>query len=253
MVAVGSPAAQTLAAGQAPVRSGAGPMAAGYFNVNGAYLAREHSSIQHLSVPAYDETAVLEASHAGSPDVGLDAALGVRVWSGFSVGLGVTHFRTANDVEVTGTFPHPLVRGRVREVRHRPEGFDRTDIGMHLHAAWTIRLSDRLDLALSAGPSIFQVKQDSVSVIAQGEVAPYDVEQIEFRSASTSTWLLGANVGADLTCHLVRSLEPGALFWTVGVGVFVQWARGTSALDGSGPDGLEAGGLRAGAGLRFRF
>lgn len=253
MVAVGSPAAQTLNDAQAPVRSGTGLMVGGYLNVNGAYMARDHSSIQRLSVPLYDETAVLEARHAGSRGVGLDAAAGVRVWSGFSVGLGVTHFRTANDVEVTGTVPNPLVRDRAREVHHRPEGFDRTDIGMHLHAAWTIRLSDRIDLALSAGPSIFQVKQDSVSGIDPREVPPYDEVQVDVGRASVSKTLIGANVGADLTCHMVRSLEPGALFWTVGIGVFVRWTEGTSTLTESGPEELEAGGLRAGAGLRFRF
>lgn len=251
----GSAEAQTPEETQASGRPRARLMEIGYVNLSAAYPTEGGSLSQRLSTTLYDEPAVFEARHALTPRVGLEAAVGLRVWSGLSVGLGATYSRPGNDVEVTGAVPHPLFYDRAREARHGAEGFDRTDIGMHLHAAWTIRISDRIDLALSAGPSLFWVEQGSVSGIDSREVGPpYEDVRVDVSRAIVSKRLFGANVGADLTYHLVRSLEPGALFWTAGVGVFVQWARGTSALTEFGPDEIvEAGGLRAGAGLRFRF
>ena len=227
----------------------------GYLNLNAAYLTGDHSLSQRLSMPLYDETAVGDVRHASSPRVGLDAAVGLRVWSNLAVGVGGTHFRTRSGVNVTGTVPHPLFYHRPREVREQPSGFGGAEIGLHLHAAWTFRIAERLDIALSAGPSLFRVELDRVSALDAREVgAPYDQVHADVSRASVRKQMPGANLGIDLTYHLVRSLEPGALFWTAGVGIFARWTRGTSALEEFGPDEtFEAGGLQAGAGLRFRF
>lgn len=230
-------------------------MQVGYLNLNAGYQAAEHSLSQRLSLPLYDETAALDVRHVSSADMALDAAVGLRMWRSLAVGLGVTHYRTRNDVEVTGTLPHPLFYDRPREATHHPDGFDRTEIGVHLQAAWTISMADRIDVALSAGPSLFLAELDRVSAIDAREVGrPYDDVQADYGRASVRKQVPGVNVGVDLTYHLIRRLEPGTLFWTAGVGVFVRWTMGTASLDEFGPDQtIETGGLQGGAGLRFRF
>lgn len=230
-------------------------MEIGYLNLNAAYQPGEHSLTQRLFTPLYDETATYDVNYVSSPDVALDAALGFRVWSNLAVGLGATQFRYRHGVDVTGTVPHPLFYMRHREARDRPGGFDRTDVGVHLQVAWVARMADRLDVTLSAGPSLLRVELDWVSSIVPLEVGPpYDAVQADLSRASLRKNVPGVNAGVDLMYHLARSLEPGARFWTAGIGIFLRWTAGTSALDEFGPDETIAlGGLHGGVGLRFRF
>ena len=251
----GATGAQTPEGTQASSRPRTRLMEGGYVNLSALHQRGEHLLMQRLSEPRYDETAVFDIHHAAAAPVAWDAALGLRLWSNLSVGLGATYIRNRNGIDVLGAVPHPLVFDRHREVRLQPGGFDRTDIGVHLQAAWTVRMADRLDLALSAGPSLFRVELDRVSRIDVSEVRPpYEVVQTEISRAFVRKDLPGVNVGVDLTYHLVRSLQPGAIFWTTGLGVFVRWTMGTSALAEFGPDEtIEVGGLQSGVGLRFRF
>ena len=183
-----------------------------YLNLDAAYHGEEHLLLQRLSTPLYDETRTFEVRHASPVGVGFGAAVGVRVWSNLAVGLGGSYFRTRNVVDAAGRVPHPLFYRRPRETEHQPGGFDRTEVGVHLQFVWTIRMADRLDVALSAGPSVFRVELDRVSTIRTDEVGPpYDAVRVDVGRALARKDLFGANVGIDLTYHLFRSLEPGAV------------------------------------------
>lgn len=258
LMLLGGPAeAQTAGERQASARSGSRLMRIGYLNLNAMYPSREHAVSQSRSMALYDETADFDVRHAVSRRVPLDASVGFRVWSNLSVGVGATYLRTRQGVDVTGTVPHPLFYDRPRDVRQQPSGFRRTEIAAHLQAGWTIPLAGRLDLALSAGPSLLLVKHDSVSAIAVREVgAPYDQARTEVTRTAVRERVPGANVGVDLTYHFIARRNPGTVFWTAGIGIFARWTTGTATLPEPAfdPDQtIEAGGLQAGAGLRFRF
>ena len=109
-----------------------------------------------------------------------------------------------------------------------------------------MRLSNRLDVALSAGPSLFLVTQDRVSEVAVEEAgAPYTEVLATPVKEAARTEAFGRNVGFDLTYRLARHL---------GAGVFVRWTEARAKLPEFGPDTtVEAGGLQSGLGLRFRF
>ena len=254
----GSVGAQT--AEQGPGRAGRRLLQGGYVNLNWAYRMSEGSWSQSLSRELYDETATFAARHAASRGGGLDAAAGLRVFGGLAVGVGAARFRTPKTVTLTGSVPHPLFYGadRARRVPDEtlPPGYERTELGLHLLVSWTIPVAERVDLALSGGPSWFFVDHDYVDVAAitpHETELPYDSVRVSVdRTASVEKWVRGANVGVDVTYHLYRSLAPGARFWTVGVGGFVRWTTGTSAVD-QFAEPIDVGGLRTGAGLRFRF
>ncbi len=156
---------------------------------------------------------------------------------------------------MTASVPHPLFFNRPREWQHQPEGYQRTELGVHLHAFWTIQLADRLDVALSAGPSLFVVDQDRVSgFVVELPGTNYDAFQVAANRIAVQHRLLGANAGVDLTYHFVTRLDPGQLFWTAGIGVYGRWSHGMRRLGDSSPGELpEAGGAQGGVGLRFRF
>lgn len=258
LMLLGGPAeAQTAGEMQTSARSGSRLMRIGYLNLNAMYPSREHAVSQSRSMALYDETADFDVRHAVSRGVPLDASVGLRVWSNLSVGVGATYLRTGQGVDVRGTVPHPLFYDRPRDAREQPSGFRRTDIAAHLQAGWTFPLAGRLDLALSAGPSLLFVKHDSVSAIAVREVgAPYDQARTEVTRAAVRERVPGANVGVDLTYHFIARRNPGSVFWTAGIGIFARWTTGTAALpepEFEPAQTIEAGGLQAGAGLRFRF
>lgn len=242
---------------QASARSGSRLMRIGYLNLNAVYPSPEEYAVrQRLSMPLYDETAAFDVRHVSSRRVPLDASAGLRVWSNLAVGVGVTYLRARQGVDVRGTVPHPLFYDRPRDVRQLPDGFRRTEIAAHLQGSWTIPLADRLDLALSAGPSLLFVKHDRVSAITVREEAPYDQARLDVTRAGGRQRVPGANVGVDLTYHFIARRDPGTSFWTAGIGIFARWTTGTATLpepDFEPDQTIEAGGLQAGAGLRFRF
>ena len=230
-------------------------MARGYLNVNAAYQGGRRSSTERNAMPLYGETAVFDTSYAASGSEGGDAGAGLRVWRNVAIGFGVTRYRARIGVDVTAYVPHPLYFNRPREWQHQPEGYQRTELGVHLHAVWTIRLADRLDIALSAGPSFFVVDRDRVSgFVIEPSGTNYGAFQIAANRTADRHRLLGANAGIDLTYHFVTRLEPGGLFWTAGIGVYGRWSQAMRQLGDSSPGGLhEAGGAQGGVGLRFRF
>lgn len=256
MLLGGSAGAQTPE--QAPGRSGSRLMQGGYLNLDWAYLLQDRSWNQSLPRELYDEPATFAARHAASRGGGPDVAAGLRLFGGFAVGVGAARFRTEKTVDLTGSVPHPLFYGddHARTVNQRLTGYNRTELGLHGIFSWTIPVTGRVDLALSGGPSWFVVDHDHVvdgAGIMVRETAPYDRVAVgDVRSASVRKIVRGANVGADVTYHLYRSLAPGAVFWTVGVGGFVRWTTGTAEVD-QFTEPIDVGGFQTGAGLRFRF
>ena len=256
VLVAGSAAAQTAEEIQASRPRGR-LIEIGYLNLNAMYPTEGHALSQRVRPQVYGETAEFDFRHVTPARVGVDAAVGFRVWSSLAVGLGVTHSSAPTDVDVTGSVPHPLFYERPRELMDRLGRFyRRTELGVHLHAAWTIPLADRLDVVLSAGPSLFFVELDRVDLPDQSgvkEMTPYTAVTVDFGRGSVQKRVPGASAGVDVTWHFIRRREPDP-FWTAGIGVFARWTMGTSALSEFGADEtLDVGGLRAGAGLRFRF
>ena len=222
------------------------PVQNAYLNLNVAMQDGNRALIGSMTMPLYDETAAFDVLHASSGGLTFDGSIGVRLWQNFALGLGVTRFRAPSSVDVRGSVPHPLFFGRPRLVELQPAGFDHGQVGVHLQLVWLLQLSDRIDVALSAGPSLFLVTQDRVSEVALGEAgAPYTDVLATPVKETARTEAFGGNVGLDLTYRLARHL---------GAGFFVRWTEARAKLPEFGPDTtVEAGGLQSGLGLRLRF
>ena len=234
-------------------------MQAGYFNLNVTLQDGGHSFRERVNpTETYGEPANFRTRHA-IPSVALPhIAVGVRLWRSLAVGVGATYFRVRDDVELTGTVPHPLFYERPRALLSQLDGYHRTQTGIHAHAVWTVPVSERFDVALSAGPSLFLVTQDRVSEVVVTLPGPTHEEfQVEPTAKSVAERAYGTNAGVDVTYHLFRQLEPGAVFWTAGLGFFVRWTGATvrfsSEVDRAQSASSDVGGLQYGAGLRLRF
>jgi hypothetical protein len=179
--------------------------------------------------------------------IAFDGGVLVRVAGNFGVGFAVSSFNKDSNAAVTGTVPHPFFFNTPRPLSGTATGTERTELATHIQAAYIIT-SGRIDVAVSGGPSIFNVKQGLVSDVTYSDSYPFD--SVTFTSATTtsvSVTKLGFNVGADIGVRLSKNF---------GVGGLIRFSRASLAfpLAGSATDvSSDAGGLNAGGGVRFFF
>ena len=233
------------------------PIANWYVDLDAAYQVSGRSWTARLSRPLYDETAAFEVSYLPSAGTAFAAGAGRRLWSNLAVGIEASYLRTAADTRASGFVPHPLFVDQPREPKQELEAVTLTEVGVHLRASWTFWISDRVDVRLAAGPSLLEVTRDRVTGIGTRELGPprYDVALAPDGSQRTATRqrIPGVNAGIDLTYHLFRSVEPGALFWTAGLGGFARWTRAVDRSEFQGDEVTTVGGWRGGLGFRLRF
>ena len=110
-----------------------------------------------------------------------------------------------------GQIPHPLQFNRPRTLTGTATGLSRTEVGVHVDAAYIAKSRGRVSAVVSAGVSI--------STLADGRdrrqlLETYPFDSVSFTSATTvsaSTAAVGFNGGVDVTWKLSRRAGIGAL------------------------------------------
>jgi len=193
------------------------------------------------SQPLYDETATFESQVGIGSESILDISAGVRVWKNVAVGLGFSSYSDTSTGTVVASIPDPLFFDSPHVRNATAEGLEHKQNQIHLSVYWLQPLTDKLDLSLYAGPTIFSVKQDVVSSVT----VPTGGTTIQ--SVTTSTIdesATGLHIGLDVRYLIVKN---------AGVGLFARYTSGkfdTTAINGGS---MEVGGFQYGAGLRVRF
>lgn len=172
--------------------------------------------------------------------------LAVRVWKQLALGAAVSYYSKATDANVTAQLPHPFLFDNPRTASGTASGLKRTEMSSHLFVGWIIPATDRIELIVSGGPTIFQVNQDLVTGVTYTHTYPYD--EVQFTGVigqRAKDRTVGAHAGADVTWKF----SP-----RVGVGGTLRYARGTlDTAIGSDSVSFDVGGLLAGGGLRLIF
>jgi hypothetical protein len=219
-----------------------------YVNVNVALQLTARPVDEQLAPIIYSERAAIGASHAGSGGLlTLDVGGGVRLWRNLGAGATFTKFAAAESLNVTARVPSPTLFNQPRTAS-AVAPIERSDSAIHFQAVYLLPISPRIDLALSAGPSLISVQQDLISGIELQEAAP-PATGVAIAKVATLTrqgTIVGVNAGADITFFLTPML---------GVGATGRYARGTLAttLSDGRPVDLDAGGLQLGFGVRVRI
>jgi len=190
------------------------------------------------SFSLYDETATVTTSQPIHNGPVFGGSVGYRVMPSVGVAVGVTYFNArSSDSAVVASIPDLLFFNRPKTVTATATGLKHTQLGVHLQAVWFHRVSDKLELVLAGGPSIFNVKHDlATATVATG------TQNLTTVTASQSKSAIGFNVGGEGNYRLAQNYL---------VGIFVRYAAGKTDLPAV-PD-LKVGGLQAGLGLRLRF
>ena len=206
------------------------PVSNWYVDLDAGYRLPGQEWVERFSSELYAETAAYDVRYRTSEGGVFGVGAGRRLWRSLAVGVGFTYFDAATDVRVAGSVPHPLFTRRPRPLEYGPEDTRFTEVGVHFHAGWTFRITDRIDLRLAGGPSLFEVRRDRLTRIEPSEAGPpYDeVAPGGDVRARPRRRIPGANAGIDLTYYFARSLAPGAFFWRAGIGGFVRWTGETA-------------------------
>jgi hypothetical protein len=126
-------------------------------------------------------------------------------------------------------------------------GLRHSEVAINIFALRMIPLSEKTDVAVFGGPSIFMVKQDLVSgvTIPQPETPPF-TPVVTPQVSEGSGNAVGFNVGVDWTYLLTPQL---------GVGGFARFSGGPTADVSAGDQAVDVrvGGFQIGAGVRVRF
>ena len=215
------------------------------FNVGQQATSTDFS--QSGSFQDFVENATFSAAHQIDKDTFYDGGFTVRVAGGFAMGLAVSSFTTTDAVVVQASLPHPFIFNQPRGVTGSPDGFERTETGVHLLFGWLLPTTDRFEVLLSAGPSFLQVEQDFVERVNYTHAYPFDEAQFAGAPAERlKERATGFNAGADVTFKFTPN---------VGVGALIRYSKATLEAVGStgGSTSFDVGGLHAGGGLRFIF
>lgn len=155
----------------------------------------------------------------------------------FSVGIWMASAKAA--VAAAAIMPDPVFFGRFNTVTPTPPtGLKQQTLGVNFDIIYLLPLTNRIDLALSIGPTLSHVKQD-VGTIVVSPTAQTATIVVESQSKST---FKGGNLGIDVSYKLAERY---------GLGFFARYAGGEADIPAVSK--MKVGGLQVGGGLRYRF
>jgi hypothetical protein len=200
----------------------------------------------HFEFERNVETATVDVKYPTKPAVLVDGSVTARIWKRLAVGAAVSQATRSGAAQVDARIPHPLLFQQPRTLSGTQSGVDTAETGIHLQIACAIRVTRRITVTPSGGPSYVRVGQELVTDVKYDETYPYDTAT--FTSAPTrraTAAALGFNAGADVRWMFTRS---------AGLGGLVRFTRANVDLtSGSRTVPVQAGGIQAAAGLRFVF
>jgi hypothetical protein len=212
----------------------------GYATVNVGAQAGSHTLSESGSFALYGENATFSSTAKVKGGALFDIGGAYRVWGhNLLAGLSFSHVSSKSDGSLKGAVPDPVFFDQPRTVDKTFTGLKHSENAVHLDAIWMMPVASKLDVGISAGPTIFSVKQDTIPSLTITEPGPTVTTAV----ASTSKTTVGFNVGVDAQYMLHKKY---------GVGAIARYAVGSISLPGASKK-LTVGGFQIGVGARLRF
>lgn len=214
-------------------------------SISGSFAPLSSDFAGDRTFTEFAEQGSLRSAYSNGTGPGLEVGLQYRFGSRLGVGL----FGSAGSRKTTAGFdaslPHPLYFNRARQVSGSVDDLDSSEVAGHLDLMW-IGGSDRFDVTLFAGPSVYRVSQELVESVRYDHTYPYDTATVvgaNRRSFSRS--LVGFNLGGSLGYRVTPKVSLGAL---------ARYGRASGEVGDADVNAeVDAGGLTVGVGARVRF
>jgi hypothetical protein len=212
----------------------------GFANINIGGQSGSHDVETTTTFVVYDEDAQVTTTQKTGGGFLFDMNGGYKVWNNLVAAVGYTFMSDSTDGAVTASIPHPDVVGQPRIVTATAANLSHSEHAINFMGVWMVPVTDKVDVGISFGPTIFIVKQELPDTIMFTEPAP-TVTGITKKDVSKTTG--GINMGVDVTYLLNKKM---------GVGGILRYTWGSVDLEGA-KDSLTVGGFQIGIGGRYRF
>jgi Outer membrane protein beta-barrel domain len=212
----------------------------GFANVTVGGQTGSHTLETSTTFDLYDEKATVTSTQKVGGGGLFDISAGYKVWSNLAVGIGFSHAGKKSDAAVAASIPDPRVFDTPRAITAIAPGLKHSENAINFMGVWMVPVTDKIDVGLSFGPSIFMVKQDLPETLSVSEPGP-TVSSLTTKSVDKTA--AGVNLGVDVTYLLTKRY---------GVGAMARYTVGSVDLDGA-TKSLSVGGFQIGVGARLRF
>ena len=211
----------------------------GYVSVNVGFQAGSHNLNTSSTFRIYEEDATVTSTQKVKGGALFDIGGAYRVW-GHNLLAGVFYSRTSSkaDLNVKGSIPDPIITDSPRTAQTTVAGAKHVENAIHLNAIWMMPDAEKIDVGVFAGPTIFNINQDTAGAPAVTEPGPTIATPLVKVSKTT----VGINLGVDAQYMVAKKIAVGGL---------ARYAWGSVGL-GSGSK-LTVGGFQLGVGARYRF
>jgi hypothetical protein len=215
-------------------------------------MAKDFSeSVRIADAFVTSESDTFNAAYARRSSALANAGLGVRLAGSFGVGVAASWSTRSGQAAFDLSVPSPLTANAPRTVSDSVDGLARTESAVHIEARYGIPLGSRSRVMVSAGPTIFNVKQDLVKSVEFEEFFGFEgIDLTDVERTSITRTAVGFNVGADTTVRLSSHF---------GLGVMARYATATVKMNPGSNSSVvrsiesRAGGLQIGGGVRVLF
>lgn len=212
----------------------------GFANISVGAQPGSHTLATSTTFDQYDEKAKVDTSQKVKGGALFDISAGYKVWRNLAVAIGYSRTSGKADASVTASIPDPRVFDSPRTLTASAPGLKHTEQAINLMGVWMVPVTDKIDVGVSFGPSIFMVKQDIPATLTIAEPGP-TVSGLTTDSAKKT--VAGINLGVDVTYLVTKR---------VGVGGLARYTAGSAKLAGA-TKSLTVGGFQIGVGARYRF
>jgi hypothetical protein len=212
----------------------------GFANINIGGQSGSHNVETTTTFEVYDEDAQVTTTQKTGGGFLFDMNGGYKVWRNLVAAVGYTFMSDSTDGAVTAAIPNPDVFTQPRTVTTTVSGLSHAEHAINLMGVWMVPMTDKIDVGISFGPTIFIVKQELPGTINFTEPGPTVTDVVKEKVSKTTA---GINMGVDVTYLLTKKM---------GVGGILRYTWGSVDLDGA-KDKLTVGGFQIGVGGRYRF
>ena len=212
----------------------------GFANINIGGQSGSHDVQTNTTFVVYDEDAHVSTTQKTGGGFLFDLNGGYKVWSNLVVAVGYTFMSDSTDGAVTAAIPDPRIFDNPRNVTATADNLSHAEHAINFSGVWMVPVTDKVDVGISFGPTIFMVKQELPDTLQFTEPGP-TVTGITKKDVDKTT--AGVNFGVDVTYLLKKNM---------GIGGILRYTWGSVDLDGAS-DKLTVGGFQIGVGARYRF
>jgi opacity protein-like surface antigen len=184
--------------------------------------------------PLYGESGRTSTSQTVGNGFVFDLGVAYHLRKELVIGVGVSSFTRSPVAAVSVSIPDPLAYNSFTTLAASPQ-LAQTEQGTHIKVAYVLRVNDKMNVAISAGPSFMHLRKEIASASIVNGAA-----QIQTSAQGASA--VGVNAGLEVNRSFTRRLSSN---------VFARYVHAT--VDLPAVSAVRVGRLQAGVGLRLHI